>query len=147
MAPQWPAVVDRLVSLLPTLPGWESVTVFDGPVPTGQTPTDYVTVGYVSDDNAGVYNSTLYGEGSQYSEQGSIVSHLVCQTGNANIPAMRARVFALIGALEDEIRADRRLGVLSQEGYCDLTVDVQSISNARGSAQALNFTINYFTVA
>jgi hypothetical protein len=151
MAAQWPLVAERLVALLPTLPGWSGVEVFDGPPVTGETPAQYATVGYVSDEHAGTYNTTLGPNGQQTVETGQVISQLVCATGDSDegdveVSSMRSQAFALMDALDAEIRRDRRLGVLSQEGTTDLAVDVLSVSNRQGTACSLVFTLTYFTV-
>lgn len=147
MAAQWPLVVERLVALLPTLAGWDQVTVFDGQPVTAATPTMYATVGYVpGSEHAGTYSTTQSPDGFQYMETGQVISQLVCATGSVDLPGLRSQAFALLDQLDSAIRADRRLGVLSQEGTTDLTVDPLPASNQRGTALALVFTLTYFTV-
>ena len=146
MATQWPLIVARLLALLPTLPGWSGVTVIDGPLVSADVPTDYVTVGYVADDQAGTYNTTQDPNGFQYIEVGTIRSQLNCSTGDSDLVGMRARAFALIDSLDAAIRADRRLGVLSPAGTSELEVEVLSMQNANGTASSLVFTLLYQTV-
>lgn len=147
MAAQWPLVVDRLVALLPTLPGWDAVSVFDGKPVTDARPANYATVGYVpGSDNAGTYSTTQSNDGFQYIETGQILSQLVCATGSVDLPGLRTAAFALLDQFDAAVRADRRLGVLSQEGTADLTVDPLPASNKQGTALALVFTLSYLTV-
>jgi len=146
MAAQWPLVVARMLALLPSLPGWGQVTVYDGPPVTADIPTDYVTVGYVDNDQAGSYTQTQDPNGFQWQETGTVRSQLNCVTGDTDLPGVRARVFALMDAVEAAVRADRRLGVLSPYGTSELDVDVLSLSNSSGTAQQLTFTLHYFTV-
>ena len=147
MAAQWPLVVARLLTLLPTLPGWSAVTVIDGPLVSADVPTDYVTVGYVEGDNAGAYTTTQDPNGSQWAEAGTVRSQLNCVTGDADLAGMRTRVFALADAFEASVRADRTLGgVLCTYGTSELDVDVLSLQNSSGTAQQLTFTLRYFTV-
>jgi len=146
MGAQWPLVVARMNTLLPTLSGWDAVMVSDGPLISADVPTDYVTVGYVDDDTAGDYNQTQDPNGFQYVETGTVRSQLNCVTGDTDLPSMRARVFALMDALEAAVRADRRLGVLSPAGTSELDVEVLSLSNENGTAQSLVFTLHYQTV-
>jgi hypothetical protein len=143
---QWPSVVARLVELLPTLSGWESVAVFDGPPVTGDNPLQYATVGFVADDHAGTYTTTLGPNGQQTVETGTVNSQLVCRTGDTDVPSMRSQAFALMDALDAEVSRDRRLGVLSQEGTTDLAVDVLADQTGDGTAVSLAFTLTYFTV-
>ena len=146
MATQWPLVVARLLALLPTLSGWSAVTVIDGPLVSADVPTDYVTVGYVDNDQAGTYITAQSPDGFRYVETGTVRSQLNCVTGDSDLAGMRARVFALMDAVEGAVRADRRLGVLSPEGTSELDVDVLSLQNAAGTAQQLTFTLHYQTV-
>ena len=146
MGAQWPLVVARLLTLLPTLPGWSAVTVLDGPLISADVPTDYVTVGYVDNEQAGSYSQVQDPNGFQYVETGTVRSQLNCTTGDTDLAGMRARVFALVDAVEAAVRADRRLGVLSPAGTSELVVDVLSLQNSAGTAQQLTLTLHYQTV-
>jgi hypothetical protein len=59
---------------------------------------------------------------------------------------MRSQAFALMDALDAEIKRDRRLGVLSQEGTSDMAVDVLADQTGDGTAVSLVFTLTYYTV-
>ena len=146
MATQWPLVVARLLTLLPTLPGWSAVTVLDGPLISVDVPTDYITVGYVTSEVAGNYASVQEPDGFRYGETGDVQSQLNCTTGDSDLPGVRARAFALADAFDAAVRADRRLGVLSAEGTSELSVQVESLENAAGTATVLILTLHYFTV-
>lgn len=146
MATQWPLIHARLVELLPTLAGWEDVPAFDGPPITGDTPRDYVTVGYViAEDSAGTFSHIRSGGGYQVEETGGIRCELVSTVGETDLATVRARAFALLDALEQEIRRDQTLGVLSTEGTSALDVDVVPVQTTSGAQQRLVFTIQYFT--
>lgn len=146
MSAQWPLVAARLVALLPTLDGWDSVTVYDGPA-TGGSPQAYTTVGFVpGTDSGGSYTTALWADGFQTAENGTVIGQLVCETGGRDIPGMRAQAFALMDALDAAVRADRRLGVLSAEGTSSLTVDPMPGWKKQGTAYGLNWTLSYFTV-
>ena len=146
MAAQWPLIVARLLALLPTLSGWSGVTVIDGPLISADVPTDYITVGYVADDQAGTGNTTQDPNGFQYVEIGTVRSQLNCETGDSDVAGMRARVFALYNAIDAAVRADRTLGVLSPAGTSELGYEVLSAQNAKGTAQSLVITLLYQTV-
>jgi len=146
MGAQWPLVVARLMVMLPTLPGWAGVVVYDGPPVTDDAPIDYVSVGHVDNDTAGTYTQTQDPNGFQYVETGAVRSQLTCISGDTAPAATRARVFALMDAVEAAVRADRRLGVLSPAGTSELDVDVLSLQNSGGTAQQLTFTLHYQTV-
>lgn len=146
MATQWPLVVQRLVTLLPTLPGWSGVSVFDGPPVTGDDPNAWCTVGYISDDKAGNYTTTQHDDGFSRHETGEVRSEVVCNTGDDDLTIVRARLFALLDAVDVAVRADRRLGVLSAEGTSTFAVEVMSVKDAQGTAQGATFTLHYTTV-
>ena len=147
MAAQWPLIVARLLVLLPTLPGWSDVAVIDGLPLTADIPTDAVTVGYVTDDNAGAYTTIQDDSGFQWQEMGTVRGELSCVTGDTDLASMRTRMFGLIGAFQDSIRADRTLGgVLSPTGTVDLQVDVRSVQDVSGTEQSAVFTLTYFTI-
>ena len=147
MAAQWPRVVARLLTLLPTLPGWSAVTIYDGLPITLDVPTDFVTVGYVAGQVAGNYSSVQDPNGFQWAETGDVQSQLNCATGDSDLSGVRARAFVLADALDASVRADRTLGgVLSPAGTSELSVQVESLENAAGTAQSLLLTLHYFTV-
>jgi hypothetical protein len=146
MGAQWPLVKARLIALLPTLPGWSAVTVFNGPPVTADVPTDYVTVGWETDDQSGSYMQVQSPDGFRYVETGEVRNQLNCLAGDIDLDAVEARAFVLMDALESAVRADRRLGVLSPEGTVDLEVDLRPLQTSGGSAQALVFTLHYQTV-
>ena len=147
MATQWPRVVARLLTLLPTLPGWSAVAVYDGLPITLDTPTDYITVGYVANQVAGAYTTVQDPNGFQWAETGTVEAQLNCTTGDSDLPGMRARVFALADALDASIRADRTLGgTLSPAGTSGLDVTVDSLENSAGTAMSLLLTLYYQTV-
>ena len=142
----WPQVVDRLVTLLPTLPGWLGVTVYDGPPVTQDAPANYVTVGYVvGEDMAGDYEQTDTA-GDLTEESGTVRSEIVCTTGNVDLPSVRARAFQLADAWRAEIRRDGTLGgVLTLGGSSSLAVDVQPAQTTAGSVQRLTVTLSYMS--
>ncbi len=147
MAAQWPRVLDRLVVILNTLPSWVDVQVIDGLPISADVLTDCVTVGYVSDDNSGNYTLNQDPSGFQWVEVGVIRSELSCVNGDSNLATMRARMFGLLDALEESVRADRTLGgVLSPQGTAELVVDVRSVQDISGAEQSVVFCRNYTTI-
>lgn len=140
----WPLVVNRLVAVLPTLSGWSGVTVYDGQMVTGDSPADFVTVGFVpGEDFAGSYEQARP-EAWAVEETGTVRSQLVSQVGDQNqTPARRARVFALADAWEQWVTADPTLGVLAPSSTASLSVDVEPVQNSAGSAARLIVTVSY----
>lgn len=147
MATQWPLVAQHLVDLLPSLPGWDQVSVFDGPPITGDDPSNYCTVGYVEDDQAGTYTQVQDPDGFSRQEAGDVRSQLVCRTGDDDLTGMRTLLFGLLDALDDHIRSDRRLdNVLSPQGTSELVVDVLSVQTETGTAQTAVIALHYTTI-
>lgn len=150
MATQWPLIITGLAtSILPTLAGWAGVVdVYDGPLTTQTPRSDYCTVGeQVGMPAQGNGSSVQHPNGGQRIETGSIHSQLVSQTGDRDVPTMRARVFGFLDALDEYIRVNRTLdGLLSAQDTSDLSWDPVGLANPSGSAFVLNFTITYLTV-
>ncbi len=147
MATAWPSVVGWLLTTLPTLSGWSSVVVIDGPPVEAILPDDYVTVGFISDGTTGALTLDPDPDGFSIVEVGDVRCELACVTGQADLASMRARVFGLFDSLAAAVKADRRLGnVLSPQGFATLTVDPQVIVNATGTSAALVFSLNYTSI-
>jgi hypothetical protein len=146
MAAAWPLVVSRLVAYLPTLPGWSGVTVVDGQPLSADYPGDFVTVGYsTGEDFGGAYEQTYTG-GGLLDEAGTVRSELVCQTGDVDLPGMRARAFALVDAWQAWVSSTANLG-LGITLSAALSVDVQPIQNTAGTAQRLTVTLSYSAIS
>lgn len=147
MAAAWPVVKRRLVDLLPTLPEWGDVVVYDGPPVTADVPAAYVTVGFVvGEDFAGSYEQTRNGDDGWQGcleESGTIRSELVCATGDVDIAAVEARAFELVDAWEAWVSADETLGVLKGTASASLAVDVQPLQSSDGSSVRLTVTLTY----
>jgi len=142
----WPGVVGYLLTTLPTLPGWSAVDVYDGEPVTGSDPTDWVSVGYITDDHGGTFTRNNNPDGSGVDEVGDVRCDLTCQSGDSGLADVRARAFTLASALDRHLNADRTLGgVLSQNGTTTLTVGVLSIEAPTGVAQSLSLTVSYTT--
>jgi hypothetical protein len=143
----WPLVKRRLVELLPTLDGWDGVEVYDGPPVTSDAPTDYVTVGYVLDEDfGGSYEQTRNGDGGwsgALDETGTLRSEIVCTSGDPDIADVEARAFALVDTWEAEVSRDETLGVLGASSTSSLAVDVQPINQTSGAVQRLTVTLTY----
>jgi hypothetical protein len=152
MAAAWPLLKRRLVVLLPTLPGWSGVSVFSGQPVTGESPTEFCTVGYVEgEDFGGSYEQTRNGEGGwqgALEEAGTVRCELVLWSGDANDQdVLEARAFALVDAWEAEVSRDETLGVLGPASTSSLAVDVQPVQNPNGAAQRLTVTLTYLALS
>lgn len=140
----WPLVKARLAALAPTLTGWSGVRSYNGPVVTGEAPTEFFTVGFVvGEDFAGSYGQDR-GAGDMPMESGTVQSELVCWSGAAtDMPVVEARAFALVDALQAEIDRDPTLGVLARGSTSSLSVDVQPAQATSGAVQRLTVTLSY----
>jgi hypothetical protein len=145
---QWPLLYAQMLTVLPDLDGWDQVTVIDGPPLTAEVPSQYVTVGFIpNDDSAGSYQKTQHPNGFQYVEDGDIRSRLVVQSGDTDLDPHRCSFFDLMDSLEAYIRADRTFGgVLSPNSLLDLSTQVHPMQITKGSAQSGVFTLTYQTV-
>jgi hypothetical protein len=147
MASAWPRVVTALIGILPTLPGWSGVQVFDGPPNTEQEFTSYITVGHQDGaDTGGSFTQDYADDGIFWQESGDVVCRLVVQTGNDDLPTVRTSLFALLDSLQQYLLADRWLaGTLTPEGWSNVTVDPLVVKEASGTAMSLLITLHYYT--
>lgn len=136
-----PLVINATVALLPTLPGWSGVTVYDGPQVTGDTPTSYVTVGFVDGEDFGGTFEPVAGLGDLLEETGSLRSEIVCWTGGVDFPAMRVRAFGLFNAWNAAVQRDVTLGAVVASS--SLSGEVVPVQNGKGSAVRLVATLSY----
>jgi hypothetical protein len=136
-----PLVIDATLALLPTLSGWSQVTVYDGPQVTGDTPRDYVTVGFVDGEDFGGTFDPIPGLGDLLEEAGSLRSEIVCWTGDVDFPGMRTRAFALFNAWNAAVQDDVSLGGVVTAA--SLSGEVVPVQNDKGSAVRLVATLAY----
>lgn len=143
MAVAWPLVRARLAEALPAVLG-SSVTVYDGPVITGDNPAAYLTVAHqpsTDDDSAGGYTQTHTGPGGFLAEEtGTVLLEAAAVTGDPVVPD----AFTLADAVHSWVQADQTLGVLSQGSTSSVSVEVLQ-QNAAGAVQRLLLTLTYFT--
>lgn len=144
MAVAWPTVRARLATALPAVVG-SSVTVYDGPVVTKDSPPAYLTVAHqpsVDDPSAGGYEQTQTGPGGFASEEsGTVLLELAAVTGDSSVPD----VFTTADAVHAWVQADQTLGVLTPGSTASLAVDVLQAQNTAGAVQRLLLTLSYFT--
>jgi len=132
----WPIVRDRLVTILPTLPGFGAVTVYDGPVTSGDTPATYVTVGWqprTEDESAGSFTQLEGPDGFSVTEDGAVLMEFAAVTGDSTVPD----AFAMYGALATWLQQNPRLGILVPGSLASLQVEVAEAQNTAGAVQRL----------
>lgn len=143
MAVAWPTVRARLAAALPGVVG-AGVTVYDGPVVTGDSPAAYLTVAHqpsTEDETAGGYEQTQDGYGGFAGEErGTVLMELGAVTGDSVVPS----VFTAADLISAWVQADQTLGVLAPGSTASLEVDVLQ-QNAAGAVQRLLLTLSYFT--
>jgi len=138
----WPIVRDRLVEILPTLPGFTSVTVYDGPVTSGDTPGTYVTVGWqpvTEEVSAGSFTQLEGPDGFSVTEDGAVLMEFAAVTGDSTVPD----AFAMYGALATWLQANPRLGILVPGSLASLQVEVAEAQNTSGAVQRLLVALLY----
>jgi hypothetical protein len=144
MTVAWPLIRARLAVALPAVVG-PDVTVYDGPVVTGDTPAAYLTVAHqpsIEDETAGTFEQAQTGVGGYLAEEsGTVLMELAAVTGNSTVPD----VFATATAVSAWMQADQTLGVLTPGSTSSLTVEVLQDQNNAGAVQRLLLTLSYFT--
>lgn len=145
---QWPLIVARLLDLLPTLDGWSAVQVFDGAAydPSSNV---FATVAHGTDGlqtQAGQFSSQQTPDGYRREETGTVVCQVCSSDDSQVVQPQRLALCGLLGAFEDAIRADRRVGVLSPEGTSWVSADVTSSQSIPGADVTILFTFHYTTV-
>lgn len=142
MAVAWPSVKARLVELLPTLTP-AAAMVFDGPVPTGEQPASYWTVGWqpsTDDEDAGSFEQTTGKDGFSAAETGTVLLELAVVDG-ADMPSS----FTLFDALADYVQATPTLGILVTGTTSGLSAAVVPEQNRAGAVHRLLVTFTYST--
>ena len=130
-----PLIIGAHVDVLPTLPGWDGVTVLEGAPLQRDELREYATVGYVAGADGPVVSlePTPATQG-QAREAGTVTSQLIVAA--ADVAAARARVFALLAAWAQWLAADSTLGGQLLKGSdLHLAVDV-ALATTRGGATA-----------
>lgn len=146
MAAQLPLIKAGLVGLFPTLPGWTGFVVYPGQPPTDYPGDNYCTVGYNTDGQAGAYRIEQDGSGYRWIETGSLMCELTSKVGDDDLSIAETLVQVALDGVDEAVRADRRLGVLSPEGTASFTVTDLPLMSPDGTAFVARFALDYFTV-
>ena len=144
MSVAWPTIRARLAVALPAVLG-AGVTVYDGPVVTGDAPLAFVTVAHqpsTDDDAAGEYSQTQTGPGGFVSEEsGTVLLEVAAVTGDSTVPS----AFVMADAIHSWVQADQTLGVMTVGSTSSLAVEVLQAQNTAGAVQRLLLTLSYAT--
>lgn len=141
----WPLVKAHLVAVLPGIVG-TGVTVYDGPVVTGQTPSAYLTVGdqpSVNSSGAGSFRQEVTELGGYTAaESGSVLCEMGAVTGSTSVPS----IWESCAAITAYLHANQTLGgVLYAAGTVEFSGDPESEQTTSGAVQRLLFSVNYQT--
>jgi hypothetical protein len=146
-APRWSDVYQGLLTLLPSLPAFAGVPVYDGQPITNDAPTAWVSVGYVIDDTAGQFAQVRDTSDFATIETGDIKCHLAAVDGGTDLPATRSKAFGLLAAWQAALDADQTIGGAIPAGsVVNLSTAVLDPQNTQGSATSLLVTVNYQTL-
>lgn len=145
MAVAWPKIRAKLASSLPGVVG-ANVTVYDGPVITGENPQAALTIAYApsltAESPIGRLIQDQAKDGYNATETGSVFCELAAVTGYTTVPD----VFTIFDAIASWIQADQTLGgTLNPGSTCSASADVIQAQTTSGAVQRLIVTITYFT--
>lgn len=147
MASKMDAVCLALTALWKAAPALAAVTVYDGPQVTGETPTDYLYVGYDGDlSNDDSEGSSAEQDWMAFAklkqERGEIVCAAIANSGDVDVPAVRARAADIVSKAEDALRVDPLLGGLVMQSWLSDQRFIPVI-DSNGSVARVVFTVSY----
>lgn len=144
MAVAWDAVRAVLAANLPAVVG-ASVTVYDGPVVSGDAPASYLTVAdqpSSPDVGVGSFEQEVGPDGFSAAESGAILCELAAVTGDTTIPS----VFATFDAIATWLQGNQTLkGTLTPASTVTAGAEVLQAQTTDGAVQRLLITVSYTT--
>ncbi len=143
----WPKIPPAILALLPTLPDWTGVEMYDGPPVTASAPPAYCTVGFVLEEaSAGDWEQTVGIVDGLLDETGAVRCELVLTTGDVDLASVRTRAINLMDALSSALIADQTLGGVLAHG-CTVTLsgDFLPVQNPSGATIRVAFSVSYST--
>jgi hypothetical protein len=131
-----------MVAALPAvLPA--GTVVFDGPVPTGDDPARYLSVGWqpsVEDATAGSFTQERGQDGFTATEAGDVLCEIAAVTGDSVVPD----AFDIADAVTAWAHGDRTLGgALHAAATTSVAVEVLEAQTRAGATQRLLLTLSY----
>ena len=145
MAVAWPAVRAHLAASLPGAVG-ALVTVYDGPVVSGDSPTTYLVIAArpsSTDPSGGSFDQQVGSDGFTAYESGTVACELGGVTGDTTVPD----VFATFDAIASLVQGDQTLGGILLPGST-VTVGVDDVveqQTTSGAVQRLLLAFRYTT--
>ena len=139
----WSAVRSKLAQhLRPLLVG---VSVYDGPIVSGDAPLAYLTIAHspcADSGEEGSFQQDVGPDGFSVTETGTILAEIGAVTGDSHVPD----AFAIFAAVASWIQSDMTLGgTLGAGSTCTVSAQVVQAQTTAGAVQRLQLTVSYFT--
>ncbi|MEV0470212.1 hypothetical protein [Streptomyces prunicolor] len=142
-----PGAITQLLVILRD-PAIDKVDVIDGPPVVDVQTQDFIAVGWVPDgDQAAELQQSFNSAGARTKDETFAIGGWIdCWTGDTDFPAVRARVFELLGEIEQRLRAtDLHPEAPTLNGsvlWAELSAGVLRQSHTdQGARAALGFTV------
>lgn len=141
MASRVPELIDALVSRWRAAEGLAGVEVTDGPQVTDSAALDWVLVGFDGDAGgdyiAASASQDWSGMSTRRGERIALTVGVVAARGDTDVKAARDRVYALARVLEDDLRANPAVGLVSAQVAVESSVLRQEQTQAGVQARLL----------
>lgn len=147
MATQLDAVCLALTAMWQAAPALDGVNVVDGPQANSEDLNEWLFIGYDADtqdeNNDGANaDQTWMAMNRVKREEGEVICAAVVRSGDVDIPAVRARAFAIVSAAEDELRPNHQLGGLVMQSMVAEQRFIPIVTLAGAKARVV-FTVTY----
>jgi hypothetical protein len=142
-----PAAVDALVAILRAAPTLAEVRIVDGPESVNLTDRDRIHVGWQPGGDAAVTLSQDFNSAGARTrdEEFEISCYAESRGGDKDMTVRRSRAFALVGAVEEALRATDAAPTAPTLGgtvlWAHLTTGNLTQNQAEGSLAGLAFTV------
>jgi len=142
-----PAAVDALLAILQAVPALTEVRVVDGPDAVNATERHRIHIGWQPDAEAAVVLQQAFASAGARTrdEEFSISCYAESRGGDKDMAARRAKVFAMVAAVEDALRAtDAAPEAPTLNGtvlWSELTTGNLQQAQAEGAVAGLAFTV------
>ena len=134
------------MALLPPL--FTDVTVYDTQPLGADDPDNWISVGHVTDDNAGGLSFVPNPDGSSLDESGDVKLHMVASSGDEDMTLTRSKVMSMLASVQQMIAADMTLGGrLPYLTHLMVSAQVIAAEDEHGFASALIASVQYTTTS
>lgn len=140
-----------MAALVTTFDAATTATVYDGPVPTSDGPTEYVLVGSTGedDDDDATLDAVVsaMGPGNWHDETGEIRCSAWAWSGDTDIATVRNQAVALFEVCREAVEDDRTLGsTLPLNGLAEVGgAALRQQQTTAGAICRVVFTVRYRT--